>query len=105
MPAPGRRSAVLDTRIICCGDCLDRLRKLPDGSVELIYIRPPFNNSRNHEVFWGEAEEKRAIEHWRTSTEGHAGDTRHGCPEVASAHGPRPSIAGAPRDRMCIRLE
>ena len=33
---PGRRpSALLDTRIIYCGDCLDRLARLPDACVEL----------------------------------------------------------------------
>ena len=53
-----RPSAVLDTRVIYCGDCLDQLRKLPDGCVDLIYIDPPFNSNRNYEVFWGETKEK-----------------------------------------------
>ena len=39
-PAPGtpsgRPSALLDTRIIYCGDCLDQLRKLPDACIDLI---------------------------------------------------------------------
>jgi len=43
----GRPSALLDTRIIYCGDCLDQLRKLPDACVDLIYIDPPFNSNRN----------------------------------------------------------
>lgn len=34
----------------------------PDESVDLIYIDPPFNSSRNYEVFWGEAQERRAFE-------------------------------------------
>jgi len=29
----GRASAVVDTRVVYCGDCLDQLRKLPDGCV------------------------------------------------------------------------
>ena len=57
----GRRSPLLDTRIIYCGDCLDQLRKLPDACVDLIYIDPPFNSNRNYEVFWGEAKEKLAL--------------------------------------------
>ena len=57
----GRPSALLDTRIIYCGDCLDQLKKLPDGCVDLIYIDPPFNSNRNYEVFWGETREKRAF--------------------------------------------
>ena len=57
-----RPSALLDTRIVYCGDCLDQLRKLPDACVDLIYIDPPFNSNRNYEVFWGETKEKRAFE-------------------------------------------
>jgi hypothetical protein len=51
-----RPSALLDTRIIYCGDCLDQLAKLPDGCIDLIYIDPPLNSNRNYEVFWGETE-------------------------------------------------
>ena len=68
MPS-ARPSALLDTRVIYCGDNLDQLRKLPDACVDLIYnsqIRrggdPPFNSNRNYEVFWGETKEKRAFE-------------------------------------------
>jgi len=57
-----KQSAVVDTRVIYCGDNLDQLRKLPDGCVDLIYIDPPFNSSRNYEVFWGDTQEKRAFE-------------------------------------------
>jgi len=75
-----RPSALLDARIIYCGDCLDQLSseprpsgsgllpKLPDGCVDLIYIDPPFNSNRNYEVFWGEAREKRAFEDRHAST-------------------------------------
>ncbi len=66
---PGRPSALLDTRIVYCGDCLDQLRKLPDGCVDLIYIDPPFNSNRNYEVFWGETKEKRAFEYRHASTQ------------------------------------
>ena len=64
---PGRPSALLVTRIVYCGGCLDQLRKLPDGCVDLIYIDPPFNSNRNYEVFWGETKEKRALEGRHTS--------------------------------------
>jgi DNA modification methylase len=37
-------------------------KHIPDESVDLIYIDPPFNSSRNYEVFWGEAQERRAFE-------------------------------------------
>ncbi len=46
-PAPaasaGRPSALVDTRVIYCGDNLDQLAKLPDACVDLIYIDPPSN--------------------------------------------------------------
>ncbi len=59
--APHRRpSAVLDTRVIYCGDCLDQLQKLPDACVDLIYLDPPFNSNRNHEVFRRDVSEPRA---------------------------------------------
>ena len=57
-----RPSALLDTRVIYCGDNLEQLSKLPKASVDLIYIDPPFNSNRNYEVFWGETKEKRAFE-------------------------------------------
>jgi hypothetical protein len=66
----GRASALLDTRIVYCGDNLEQLATpalslsngLPDKCVDLIYIDPPFNSNRNYEVFWGETKEKRAFE-------------------------------------------
>jgi len=50
----GKRSALVDTGVIYCGDNLEQLGKLPAESVDLIYIDPPFNSNRNYEVFWGE---------------------------------------------------
>jgi hypothetical protein len=52
-----RPSALVDTRVIYCGDNLEQLKKLPDACVDLIYIDPPFNSNRNYEVFWGESKE------------------------------------------------
>src|SRR5438067_12832542 len=62
-------SAVIDTRVIYCGDNLDQLRKFPDACVDLIYIDPPFNSNRNYEVFWGETKEKRAFADRHASTQ------------------------------------
>jgi hypothetical protein len=50
-------SALLDTRVVYCGDNLEQLAKLPDAGVDLIYIDPPFNSNRNYEVFWGSPRE------------------------------------------------
>ncbi len=51
----------LKTQTIYSGDCLKMLKEIPDESVDLIYIDPPFNSNRNYEVFWGDAAEKRAF--------------------------------------------
>ena len=60
-PHKGRPSALVDTRVIYCGDNLEQLKKLADACVDLIYNDPPFNSNRNYEVFWGEIREKRAF--------------------------------------------
>jgi hypothetical protein len=36
--AATKSPALIDTRVIYCGDNLDQLRKLPDACVDLIYI-------------------------------------------------------------------
>lgn len=45
-PRPGKPSALLDTRVIYCGDNLEQLAKLPDQCVDLLSIDPPFNSNR-----------------------------------------------------------
>lgn len=46
---------------IICGDNLDWLTKIPDGSVDLCYIDPPFFSNRNYEVIWGNGYELRSF--------------------------------------------
>jgi len=79
-----RPSAVVDTRVIYCGDNLDQLKKLPDGCVDLIYIDPPFNSNRNYEVFWGETKEKRAFEDRHASTQAYIEFMRPRCVELGN---------------------
>ncbi|MCX6906538.1 MAG: DNA methyltransferase, partial [Verrucomicrobia bacterium] len=79
----GKPSALLDTRVIYCGDNLEQLRKLPDACVDLIYIDPPFNSNRNYEVFWGETKEKRAFEDRHESTKAYIEYMRPRCVELA----------------------
>src|SRR5206468_9771680 len=69
-PPPGKPSALIDTKLIYCGDCLEQLKNLPPACVDLIYIDPPFNSNRNYEVFWGERKEKRAFDDRHASTQG-----------------------------------
>ena len=84
MASPSRKpSSLIDTRMIHCGDNLDRLKKLPDACVDLIYIDPPFNSNRNYEVFWGETKEKRAFEDRHASTQAYIDFMRPRCLELA----------------------
>ncbi|MFH1616309.1 MAG: hypothetical protein ABIG61_14635 [Planctomycetota bacterium] len=46
-PPAHKPSAILDTRVIYCGDNLEQLKKFPQNSVDLIYIDPLFNSNRN----------------------------------------------------------
>lgn len=78
-----RPSSLLDTRVIYCGDNLEQLAKLPDASVALIYIDPPFNSNRNYEVFWGETKEKRSFEDRHESTRAYIDFMRPRCIEMA----------------------
>ena len=80
--ATPKPSAVIDTRVIYCGDNLVQLRKLPGGGVDLIYIDPPFNSNRNYEVFWGETKEKRAFEDRHSSTQAYIEFMRPRCVEL-----------------------
>jgi DNA modification methylase len=81
-PATPKPSAVIDTRVIYCGDNLDQLKKLPDACVDLIYIDPPFNSNRNYEVFWGETKEKRAFKDRHASTQAYVEFMRPRCVEL-----------------------
>lgn len=77
-----RPSALLDTRIIYCGDCLDQLKQLPDQCVDLCYIDPPFNSNRNYEVFWGETKELRSFEDRHESTRAYIEYMRPRCVQI-----------------------
>lgn len=82
MVSRARPSALVDTRVIYCGDNLDHLRKMPDGCVDLIYIDPPFNSNRNYEVFWGETQEARRFEDRHASTQAYIEYMRPRCVEL-----------------------
>src|ERR1700693_3121106 len=75
-------SALIDTRVIYCGDNLEQLKKLPDACVDLIYIDPPFNSNRNYEVFWGETKEKRSFDDRHASTQAYIEFMRPRCVEL-----------------------
>jgi DNA modification methylase len=83
MSHAAKPSRLLDTRVIYCGDNLEQLKKLPEHSIDLIYIDPPFNSNRNYEVFWGETKEKRSFEDRHESTQAYIEFMRPRCVELA----------------------
>lgn len=42
----------IPTNTIHCGDNLEIMRNMPDESVDLIYLDPPFFSGRNYDVIW-----------------------------------------------------
>jgi hypothetical protein len=82
---PAKPSALLDTRVVYCGDNLEQLLKLPDACVDLIYIDPPFNSNRNYEVFWGETKEKRAFQDRDENTKAYIDYMRPRCAQLAAS--------------------
>lgn len=46
---------------LVCGDNLEWLKELPDESIDLCYIDPPFFSNRNYEVIWGNGYELRSF--------------------------------------------
>ncbi|WP_326944229.1 site-specific DNA-methyltransferase [Amycolatopsis sp. NBC_01307] len=52
----------LETGVLYCEDNLRQLTRIPDNSVDLIYLDPPFFSNRNYEVIWGDEAEVRSFE-------------------------------------------
>jgi DNA modification methylase len=78
-----KSSALVDTRLIYCGDNLEQLKKLPNACVDLIYIDPPFNSNRNYEVFWPETSERRRFDDRHESTKAYIDYMRPRCAEMS----------------------
>lgn len=56
-------SGIIEPSQLYCGDCLAILDMIPDSSVDLIYIDPPFYSQKSYEMIWGEnAAERFAFE-------------------------------------------
>ncbi len=61
----------LKTNSIVCGDCEEWLKFIPNNSMDLIYIDPPFFSNKNYEIVWGNGFEFRSFgDRW-------AGGIRH----------------------------
>jgi DNA modification methylase len=52
----------LKKNTIVCGDNEEWMKDIPDNSVDICYIDPPFFSNRNFEIIWGNGYEKRAFE-------------------------------------------
>ncbi len=52
----------MKTNVIYCDDNLERLAKLPEESIDLIYLDPPFFSNRKYEIIWGDEGEVRSFE-------------------------------------------
>jgi DNA modification methylase len=52
----------MDTGVLYRDDNLQRLRLIPDQSVDLVYLDPPFFSNRSYEVIWGDEAEVRSFE-------------------------------------------
>lgn len=52
----------IETGVLYCDDNLERLTQLPDDSVDLIYLDPPFFSNKTYEVIWGDEAEVRSFE-------------------------------------------
>ncbi len=42
----------METNVIYCGDCLKVMEKIPNNSIDLIYLDPPFFSQKHYENFW-----------------------------------------------------
>jgi DNA modification methylase len=79
---PAKPSALVDSRVIYCGDNLEQLRKPPDSCIDLIHIDPRFNSNRNYEVFWGETKDTRSFKDRHESIKAYIEYMRPRCDEL-----------------------
>lgn len=53
---------MIDSKIIL-GDCIEEMRKIPDGSINLIVADPPYNLNKDFGI-WKESEKKDEWKEW-----------------------------------------
>lgn len=82
------------TNVLYCGDNLDQLpRFLPDESIDLIYLDPPFFSNRTYEVIWGDEAEVRSFEdRWEAGLDGYLDWMEHRLAEMHRVLKPTGSI-------------
>lgn len=62
LPGIAGTAGTLETGVLYCDDNLERLAAMPSGSVDLVYLDPPFFSNRVYEVIWGDEAEVRSFE-------------------------------------------
>lgn len=51
---------------IVCGDCINKLLYIPNESIDLIYLDPPFFSKKDYEIIWGNGAEFKAYgDRWK----------------------------------------
>lgn len=74
MARNGNNSNSAPTGTIYCDDSLHRLTMLPENSVDLVYLDPPFFSNKKYEVIWGDEAEMRSFEdRWEGGIEVYVG--------------------------------
>lgn len=83
----------LDNNNLLFGDCKGWLPFVPDNSVDLIYIDPPFFSNKNYEVIWGNGHELRSFgDRWKGGIEHYIGWMRERLIEAHRVLKPNGSI-------------
>jgi site-specific DNA-methyltransferase (adenine-specific) len=107
----------MQTNVLYYGDNLDILRRyLPDASVDLVYLDPPFNSNRDYNVIFrdesGNATDAQLLAfedtwHWGPSAEATyaylTNTARHDCQEIGPCRSPRRRKVAAIRLRIAQR--
>ncbi len=61
---------IKERNLLVCDDNLKALREIPDNSIDLIYLDPPFFSGRNYNVIWGDEGEIRSFsDRWAGGSE------------------------------------
>jgi site-specific DNA-methyltransferase (adenine-specific) len=88
----GNPAALVNTRVIDCGDNLEQLKKLPDQCVDLVFIEPPFHPDRMRGSFWKSLMEKLSFKDCPESTPAYIHLMQPRCEELARVLKPSGSL-------------
>src|ERR1017187_3731188 len=78
-----KRSSLLDTRVIHCGENCEQLNKLPDNCIDLVYIDPSSDSNGTPEHLWSGFKKALAFTDCPESTPAYLDFMRPRCVELA----------------------